>query len=238
ESVDLGRMADWRLPAGEVSAAGSGGNPGEGSGGGKGGLGGERAAKQLKTKGGERGAGSRQGRGDEQIDLVEAVITLQKMGLRQDQRSRELEHMLCQFFLLGKMNPVSQAGLQAGLKYNKEDGAKEVLGKYKVLINSGAGRAALTELFGCFRVKEAYSEDGTDEKNIKVKITYQVNPAADLEKVAMTTKFVMDTMPSPQTFRRAMHATFLEQGGVEAEGPAPKDELTRVTERQLKALQQ
>ena len=176
--------------------------------------------------------------------------------------------MLCQFFLLAKLNVVSQAGLQAGVKYNREvqqrgrghglgppqthvaaavvdalesvskEGAKDVLGKYKMLINSQAGRRAVTELFGCFKVKEAYSEDGTDDQHIKVKFTYQINPAADLEKITMTTKHVMDAMPSPQTLRRAMYATFLEQGAEESGGPAPKDELTRVTERQLKALQQ
>eukprot|EP00959_Pyramimonas_sp_CCMP1952_P068242 1424234-Pyramimonas_sp.AAC.1 len=35
----------------------------------------------------------------------------------------------------------------------------------------------------------------------------------------MTTKFAMDTMPSPQTLRRAMYATFLEQGWGGGGGP-------------------
>ena len=174
--------------------------------------------------------------------------------------------MLCQLFLLAKPSVVAKAALEAGVNYNREaqsrgrghglgsphvhvaaaaveahekvskDEAKEILQKYVNLINSAAGRMAVNELFGCFRAKEAHGEDGTDENVIKVKIMYQINPMADLEKVHMVTKHVMDAVPTPPTLRWAMYATRLEQGAEEGDGSTPKDELTRVTERLLKGL--
>ncbi|CAK0866791.1 unnamed protein product, partial [Prorocentrum cordatum] len=158
-----------------------------------------------------RGTGGTRLPGRDDVDPVDAVIPLQKLGLRQDLRSREHEEMLSLFCLVPKTSKTATMGFQ-----DCKDGQhKEVRLAYQRVFQMEVAPKLVQEIFGCFRAKEAHREDGTAEADVKT---------GDVLALAI--------------LRRAILTAFEEAGGVAGEGPAPKDELARVVERQLHGLQQ
>ncbi|CAK0911273.1 unnamed protein product, partial [Prorocentrum cordatum] len=221
------------------------------------------APKYQRLGGGKRGGGS------DEVDLVDAMVSLQKMGLRQDQRAREHEHMLSLFYMMTKKSKICQMGLEAGLDYYaavakrgkghglgapylhvaagafdglvedaQEGQHKAVLQAYQRLFHTEKGMKFVKEVFGSFRVKEAHNEEGTAEKDVKVKASFNLNPLADVAMLIECLKVKTEgDVPSLGILRRAMMLALEEAGGVQSDGPAPKDELTRVVERQMQGLQ-
>ncbi|CAK0893836.1 unnamed protein product, partial [Prorocentrum cordatum] len=213
-----------------------------------------------------RGGGRAPGRDD--IDLVGPVISLQKLGLRQDLKSREHEHMLRLFYLVPKTSCAAKKGLQGGQDYyaavasrgrgrrlgapylhaavaafdglieDCSDGAhKDVLMAYQKLFNQESGPHFVKEIFGMFKLKEAYSEDGAEEKDIQVKVDIHINPMADVEMLVECMKVKVEgQIPPIGILRRAILKAFVQAGAQAGEGPGPKDELARVVERQLHGL--
>ena len=99
-------------------------------------------------------------------------------------------------------------------------------------------RKLVNETFRCCRSKEAWAEDAKPMADRKCKIYYAIHPLADFERFVtgdsdemMVEHDGVQTEVTARTLRRSIRITLEEMGAVEAEGPAPKSETTRVVER-------
>ena len=108
----------------------------------------------------------------------------------------------------------------------------------KVFNHEELGHRCTGATFGVMIVKEAWSPDGTAEKDKKGKVTLQLRPLADLELMWKMCSGSDQSAAVGEGFsalqlRTAILETMEQLGGEKQEGPGPKEELPRVIERQL-----
>ena len=259
-------------------------------------LGGEAGQKQHRVQGGGppkgggqkgrgRGSGSaqqpRQMAGDDDYDLDNMVMAMQKMLLRLDASQREQIAITCNFYLVPWLSPVSTKMIECGIKYQEairergrghglgsahiqvavamvkgcietaESPHLEILKTWLAYAEQCATPAVVEETILACRSKEAYGGPQGDEakpEDRKTKVLMAFNTMADWEEFLPVKKDEEKSSMEVEAggvkyelsilnLRRSIHKTILGQGGLLRRGAGPKEELTRVVERDLKKLQ-
>ena len=128
--------------------------------------------------------------------------------------------------------------------YEGEDRSSDVAKTLKAYIEvfneEATGRQKMSEVIKSCMVKEAKAKDEAKDEDRKIKVSISFNPLADLTMMEMMaanrTDQMGDGLPTVIEFRRAVLLALARQGGNLAESGAPRDELARVVERDLKHL--
>ena len=111
---------------------------------------------------------------------------------------------------------------------------KQVLTTF--MAHVAARQDTVTECFGAFRVKEAYSADETPGAQREAKVTMSFNPLG-LIKSEGGDAGMLDEGLEVRDVRRALAQTMKVKGEEKGVGAGPKTELARTVEKQLRDLQ-
>ena len=237
------QVGSWRPRRGAAAAAKAGAEGGAG-----------RRTKARREKGEA---------GHEEL-LTKALIALSKLTLQQESSAREIGHVTCECWLGPLAAKPMQSAIKAGADYNatvqelrKGHGLgpphlcialtfmedlkdlaiaphRAVLEQVLKLVDHPQGQKRMGEIVKRCRVKACYHADDVEEKDKKAVMMISFNPFMDMASVAED--IMEEGLPSVIQIRRAVDATMKRELCDRVEGPAPKGELPRQVERNLRAL--